>query len=77
MAEIEEIEEVRNDRGQTIVKKSVKTGISFGSALAMIPIMLVLTTVFSRVSDSRFTFPPPIIPAPKRLIQPNSISGTQ
>ena len=33
---MEEIEEVRNDRGQTIVKKSVKTGISFGSALAMV-----------------------------------------
>ena len=33
---MEEIEEVRNDRGQTIVKKSVKTGISCGSALAMV-----------------------------------------
>lgn len=36
MAEIEEIEEVRNEKGRTIVKKSVKSGISFGSALAMV-----------------------------------------
>ena len=30
------MEERSNERGQTIVKKTVKTGISFGSALAMV-----------------------------------------
>ena len=33
---MEEIEEVRNEKGRKIVKKSVKSGISFGSALAMV-----------------------------------------
>ena len=33
---MEEIEEVRNEKGRTIVNKTVKTGISFGSALAMV-----------------------------------------
>ena len=31
-----QIEVVNSDRNQTIVKKTVKTGISFGSALAMV-----------------------------------------
>jgi hypothetical protein len=30
------MEERNNERSQTIVKKTVKTGISFGSALAMV-----------------------------------------
>lgn len=30
------MEEITNGRSQTIVKNSVKTGISFGSALAMV-----------------------------------------
>ena len=30
------MEEIQENRSQTIVKKSVKTGISFGSALAMV-----------------------------------------
>ena len=30
------MEEIVETRGQTIVKKTVKTGISFGSALAMV-----------------------------------------
>ncbi len=30
------MEERSNERSQTIVKKTVKTGISFGSALAMV-----------------------------------------
>lgn len=30
------MEEIQDNRSQTIVKKTVKTGISFGSALAMV-----------------------------------------